>query len=199
MKPPTFRYHNRDLPDGTYAVAFGDVDSWKRVRLETRWSSLGLVRRRSGGRWSPSCSRCLALNGAAPVGGRETAAKLLWRHWTEAHARRPQPPPQHTHGDQPIDRHEVFIHLLGPIDGHGHGRRSLSANESPTLAELHEGFESLRHQPDRQRPFADLRSSTLLAIHHDLHHPTGQQAIEDAAMSASETLGPGQPQTAGAT
>jgi hypothetical protein len=125
---------------------------------------------------------------------------VLWRHWLADHARTVQRPlfPQHTH-DDPVDQHEVFTHLISPVDDRGHGRRSLAADESPALAELHEAIPQLRDRPDRQRPFADLRSSTLLAIHHDLHHPAGQQAIDEAARSASDALGPGQPQTAGAS
>lgn len=180
MQPPTFRYHDRKVPEGTYSVAFGDVDSWKAIQLETRWSSLGLVRRHSDGRWSPSCRRCPSLHATAPVRGREKAATLLWRHWMADHARAVQPPVLlHTHEDQPIDPHGMFTHLLAPVDQGGHGRRSLSANESPTLAELHERTSHLRDQPDRQRPFVDLRSDTLMAIHDDLHHPAGQRDVQD--------------------
>jgi hypothetical protein len=93
----------------------------------------------------------------------------------------PQLTPQHTHGDQPIDRHQVFAHLLSPVDDDGHGRRSLSANESPTLAQLHEAIPHWRHQPDRQRPFADLGSGTLLAIHEELHHPVDRHDVQEAA------------------
>jgi hypothetical protein len=175
VEAPPFSYFHRDLPAGTYAVALDDTDSWKRIQLETRWSSLGLVRRRGGGRWSASCRACLSMNAAALVVGRARAASLLWHHWTTFHARavRGDTRPKHTHDATPIGAHEVLPHLSGSVGAAGHGRRSLAANESPTLAELHEFDKRWCDQPDRERPFIELGTETLTAIHAELHGGSG--------------------------
>ena len=93
----------------------------------------------------PSCHRCLLLNTAAPVRSRDKAHALLWQPGQRSVLRRCSLSRRRSHTTPATRRRSITTsssRTRVPLSmTTANGRGSLSANESPTIAELDETSE----------------------------------------------------------